>query len=120
MKHDVTKSENLKKHHVTQGKKGRKKGDGEPTDNKREESMESMASSDKKRDVNQPTDNSDKKHDVNKGKKRKHDVSMENSEPTDDNGEIILKRKKNFRSKSQEISSCSVAKEPIKKNFGTT
>ena len=60
MKHDVTKSENLKKHHVTQGKKGRKKGDGEPTDNKHDESMESMASNDKKRDVNQPTDDSDK------------------------------------------------------------
>ena len=68
--------------------------------------MESMASNDKRRDVNQgekskhdasmdsteqPTDDSDKKRDVNQGKKRKHDVSMENSEPTDDNGEIILK-----------------------------
>ena len=83
MKRDVTKSENPKKHHVTQGKKRRKKGDGEPTDNKCDESMESMASNDKKHDVNQPTDDSNKKHDVNKGKKRKHDVSMENSEPTD-------------------------------------
>ena len=105
---DVTKSENPKKHDVIQGKKGRKKCDGEPTDKKRDESMESTASKDK-RDVNQgektkhdasidsteqPTDDSNKKHDVNKGKKRKHDVSMDNSEPTDDNGEIILKRRK--------------------------
>ena len=106
---DVTKSENLKKRDVIQGKKGRKKCDGEPTDKKHDESMESTASNDKKRDVNQgekskhdasmdsteqPTDDSDKKRDVNQGKKRKHDVIMENSEQTDDNGEIILKRRK--------------------------
>ena len=58
---DVTKSENLKKHDVTQGKKGRKKRDGEPTDKKRDESMESMASNDKR--------------DVNQGEKSKHDAT---------------------------------------------
>ena len=122
---DVTKSKNPKKRDVIQGKKGRKKCDGEPTDKKRDESMESMASNDK-RDVNQgekskhdasidsteqPTDDSNKKRDVNKGKKRKHDVSMDNSEPTDDNGEIILKRRK-----TSEVSLRRSARVQLQKN----